>query len=75
MEFNRDGSPKKAYVVGRLIENNHRFLANHGDESTLHRLSSMHEEPIGKIGIVMPDETGPKGQRRNLFYLDSNPRL
>lgn len=61
--------------MGRLLESNHRFLANHGDEATLNRLASRSEEPIGKIGIVMPDSAGEKGQRRNLFYLDSNARL
>lgn len=75
VEFNRDGSPMTAYVVGRLLGNNHRFLANHGDEKTLNKLSSVSEEPIGKIGMVMPASSGKQGQRRNLFYLDSNSRL
>lgn len=75
VEFSRDGSPKTAYVVGRLLGNNHRFLANHGDEKTLNKLSSVREEPIGKIGMVMPESSGKQGPRRNLFYLDSNSRL
>lgn len=75
VEFGRDGSPQKAYVVGRLIGSNHRFLANHGDQVTLNRLASFREEPIGTMGSVMPDPSGDKGQRRNLFYLDCNLRL
>lgn len=75
VEFGRDGSPQKAYVVGRLIGSNHRFLANHGNQVTLNRLASFSEEPIGKIGSVMPDPSGEKGQRRNLFYIDSDLKL
>ncbi|KAJ5215385.1 Thiolase [Penicillium cinerascens] len=75
VEFNRDGSPEQAYIVGRLTGSNHRFLANHGDQITLKRLASSSEEPIGKVGTVVPDPTGEKGQRRNLFYLNDNSRL
>lgn len=75
VEFGRDGNPQRAYVVGRLLDNNHRFLANHGDAKTLSQLSSTTQEPIGTIGAVRPDSTGGKGQRRNLFYLDDNSRL
>lgn len=75
VEFGRDGRPTLAHIVGRLSGSNHRFLANHGDEETLNRLASRSEEPIGKTGRVVPDSAGKKGQRRNLFYLDSNARL
>lgn len=61
--------------MGRLLGSNHRFLANHGDEKTLISLSSTNEEPIGKVGMVIPETTGEKGQRRNLFYLDGSSRL
>lgn len=71
VEFSRNGSPSCAHIVGRMIESNHRFLANHGDEATLHRLSSRSDEPIGKIGMVIPDPSGKQGQKRNLFYLDN----
>ena len=70
VEFSRNGSPSCAHIVGRMIGSNHRFLANHGDEATLHRLSSRSDEPIGKIGMVIPDPAGKQGQKRNLFYLD-----
>ncbi|CAI7623675.1 unnamed protein product [Penicillium pancosmium] len=75
VEFGRDGRPTLAHIVGRLSGSNHRFLANHGDEETLNRLASRSDEPIGKTGRVVPDSAGEKGQRRNLFYLDSNARL
>ncbi|KAJ5599039.1 Thiolase [Penicillium hetheringtonii] len=71
VEFSRNGSPSCAHIVGRILGSNHRFLANHGDEATLHRLSSRSDEPIGKIGMVIPDPAGEKGQKRNLFYLDN----
>jgi hypothetical protein len=35
----------------------------------------MNEEPIGKIGFVFPDPEGERGQRRNLFSLDSSSKL
>ncbi|KAJ5175787.1 Thiolase [Penicillium canariense] len=75
VEFNRDGSPQRAYIVGRLTSTNHRFLANDGDEFTLTRLSSTNEEPIGRTGTVMPDPNGEKGQRRNLFFVGHSSRL
>ncbi|KAJ5375868.1 hypothetical protein N7517_007874 [Penicillium concentricum] len=58
VEFNRDGTPSRAYIIGRLTNNNHRFLANEGDRSTLLRLSSRNEEPIGKLGTVTADPLG-----------------
>ena len=64
MEFNRDGSPLRGFVVGRLKSNSHRFIANHADEATLKQLCSQVVEPIGRSGKVKPDEDG-----RNLFTL------
>ncbi|KAJ5135352.1 uncharacterized protein N7515_004630 [Penicillium bovifimosum] len=58
VEFKRDGTPLRAYIVGRLTYTNHRFLANEGDKSTLLRLASSHEEPIGKLGTVIADPSG-----------------
>jgi hypothetical protein len=75
VEFNRDGTPLRAYIVGRLTDNNHRFLANEGDQSTLLRLSSSNEEPIGKLGTVIAGPLGKMGQRKNLFFLDTTARL
>lgn len=62
VEFNRDGSPLRGYVVGRLNSNGHRFLANHADQQTLLQLASWDVEPIGRSGHV---EAGSDG--RNLF--------
>ena len=64
VEFNRDGSQLRGYVVGRLKENGHRFLANHADDSTLKQLCSQDVEPIGRPGRVNTGEDG-----RNLFAL------
>ncbi|OQD81696.1 hypothetical protein PENANT_c026G07643 [Penicillium antarcticum] len=75
IEFTRDGNPLRAYIVGRIADTNHRFLANESDQATLLRLSSMEEEPIGKTGFVSPDPEGERGQRRNLFSLDSSSKL
>lgn len=75
IEFNRDGSPLRAYIVGRVVDTGHRFLANDADRATLLRLSSTTEEPIGKAGFVIPEPEGEHGQKRNLFSLDSNSKL
>jgi hypothetical protein len=60
VEFGRDGSPSAAYIVGRLVRNGHRVLANDADEATLTELSSTVEEQIGKRGwlSVDPDTEG-----------------
>ncbi|RMD40494.1 hypothetical protein DV735_g4635, partial [Chaetothyriales sp. CBS 134920] len=65
VEFNRDGTPLRGHVVGRLKERadgsdasslqgggGARFLANHADEATLKQLASTAEEPIGRTGWV-----------------------
>jgi hypothetical protein len=65
VEFNRDNTPRQAYIVGRLKTNGHRFVANEGDMETLMQLSSTTEEQIGKVGRVWND-----GQR-NRFVLQN----
>lgn len=62
VDFNRDNTPARAYIVGRL-EDGHRFVANHGDGQTLAQMASWTEEPIGKTGLVKADNG------RNLFFL------
>jgi len=62
--FKRDGSPSKAFIIGRLISNGHRILANEADETTLKELSSAVEEQIGKRGWVTVD---PDIEGRSLF--------
>jgi hypothetical protein len=71
VEFNRAGTPLRGHVVGRLKANGHRFIANHGDASTLQQLSSGTREPIGRSGWVEKD----KGTKRNLFSFESRGRL
>ncbi|KAI1611376.1 acetyl-CoA C-acetyltransferase [Exophiala viscosa] len=63
VEYKRDNTPLRAYIVGRLKSTGHRFVANHGDEETLRQLCSQTEEKIGRTGRVKSD-----GQR-NLFVL------
>lgn len=70
VEFNRDGSPLRGHVVGRLKSNGQRFLANHGDEGTLSQLCSRDIEPIGRSGHVKPAEDG-----RNLFSFEELAKL
>jgi len=72
VEFNRDGTPLRGHIVGRLRANGHRFLANHGDEVTLRRLSSGVREQIGRSGWVRKD--GEK-DGRNLFSFEAGVKL
>lgn len=65
MDFDRKGGPSRGYVVGRLVGNGRRFLANHGDERTLKELVSWGVEPIGRRGMVRYDSAS----KRNLFVL------
>lgn len=66
VEFKRDGSPLRGYVVGRLKKNGHRFISNHADESTLKQLCDWEVEPIGRSGKVKVAQDG-----RNLFAFTS----
>lgn len=61
VEFGRDGSPKKAFVLG-LLRDGRRCLANEADEATLKTLSSGEKEPIGRRGFVKS-----AGDGRNVF--------
>lgn len=58
MEFNRDGTPLRGHVVGRLKSNGHRFIANHAEERTLRELCSTEVEPIGRSGTVKTGDDG-----------------
>ena len=70
MEFGRDGSPVRGHIVGRMRGSPERFIANHGDESTLKQLASGTKEPIGRVGFVHPGKDG-----RNLFTFEENAKL
>lgn len=72
VEFNRDGTPYQGHIVGRLKRNNHRFIANHADDSTLNQLCSMSEEPIGRTGYVRSD---PEQRERNVFSFKNTEKL
>lgn len=70
VEFGRDGTPQKAFVLGRLRGKGTRFLANHGDQETLKQLSSDSKEPIGRTGIVKCTSEG-----RNVFSFAGSANL
>ncbi|MCJ1305898.1 hypothetical protein MMC08_008715 [Hypocenomyce scalaris] len=70
VDFGRDGKPTLGHIVGRLKKNNHRFVANHADPSTLNELESWSREPIGRSGWVKPKESG-----RNLFSFEQGASL
>ncbi|KAF1932094.1 uncharacterized protein M421DRAFT_416820 [Didymella exigua CBS 183.55] len=72
VEFSRDGSPLRGHIVGRLRSNGNRFLANHGDESTLRQMAEGAGEIVGKSGWVWQDE---KKNGRGLFAFDKPARL
>ena len=70
VEFNRDGSPETGFVVGRMWNNGHRFIANHADERTLQQLASRTKEPVGRRGWVTTAEDG-----RNVFTFEKSVKL
>ncbi|CAF9914683.1 hypothetical protein IMSHALPRED_001978 [Imshaugia aleurites] len=70
VEFNRNGTPSKGFVVGRLTGSDHRFVANTGNAKTLEQLSSGNSEPIGRVGWVRSGDSG-----RNLFVFERNANL
>ncbi|KAH0833767.1 thiolase [Fonsecaea pedrosoi] len=71
VDFGRDSLPLRGHIIGRLTDNNRRFIANHADESTLKQLCSMTTEPIGRKGWVRNDPASG----RNLFSFENGPRL
>ncbi|KAH6638333.1 hypothetical protein C7974DRAFT_462543 [Boeremia exigua] len=72
VEFNRDGTPLRGHIVGRLKSNNKRFLANQGDESTLRQMAEGAVEIVGKSGWVWQDK---KTKGRGLFAFDKPAKL
>lgn len=72
MEFNRDGTPLRGYIIGRLNKNEKRFLANHGDENTLRQMASGASEIVGKSGWVRQDS---ERKGRGLFTFDKAARI
>ncbi|KAJ9629407.1 hypothetical protein H2203_001780 [Taxawa tesnikishii (nom. ined.)] len=68
LDYSRSGAPTRGHVVGRLLRNGHRFLANHGDERTLQELGSWTREQVGRRGYVRTDSS-EDGNGRNLFSL------
>lgn len=69
VEFSRKGAPTLGHIVGRLRDGR-RFIANHGDISTLEVLAGQKREPVGMHGEVKKGEDG-----RNLFYLPRGAKL
>jgi len=72
VEFERDGSPARGHIIGRLTSNGKRFLANHADDSTLMQLASVAKEPVGRKGFVKQD---PEIKGRNLFIFSEGASL
>ncbi|OAA60269.1 Thiolase [Niveomyces insectorum RCEF 264] len=70
VEFDRQGRPRQANIVGRLDANGHRFVANHGDDATLVMLTDPILEPVGLRGIVHQSQDG-----RNVFYVGAASKL
>ncbi|KAH6662782.1 hypothetical protein B0J14DRAFT_610177 [Halenospora varia] len=71
VEFHRNGKPLRGHIVGRLLGNGHRFLANEKDEATLVQLASGTKEQIGRKGWVSRESGG----RRNLFSFGQTGKL
>ncbi|PSN63113.1 hypothetical protein BS50DRAFT_530735 [Corynespora cassiicola Philippines] len=72
VEFERDGSPLRGYIIGRLKRSGDRFLANHGDENTLRQMAAGRGEIIGKTGSVRQDD---RRKGRALFIFNQDSRI
>lgn len=73
VDYSRKGKPRRGHVIGRLVHNNHRFIANHGDEHTLNILAdTTGKEVVGRKGNVFAN-TEEKNQ--NLFTFTSSEKL
>jgi acetyl-CoA acetyltransferase len=73
VDFSRKGHPRRGHVIGRLLHNNHRFIANHADEFTLKRLADTSGgEVVGIKGRVFAN---PEEEGQNLFSLLSSQKL
>ncbi|RYN94191.1 hypothetical protein AA0119_g9300 [Alternaria tenuissima] len=72
VEFNRDGSPLRGHIIGRLKNSNRRFLANHADDTTMLQMSSGAGEVVGKSGWVWQD---PEKKGRSLFAFAKPAKL
>lgn len=75
VEFSRDGTPETAFIVGRLRAGGDRFVANHGDLSTLQQLSSALEEHVGKEGMVSTKKSAEGEPESNVFFLGPKAAL
>ena len=73
VDFTRKGVPRRGHIIGRLLHNNHRFIANHADENTLRRLADTSGgEVVGSKGKVFASS---EDEGRNLFSLLSSQKL
>lgn len=72
VEYKRDGSPLRGYIVGRLTKNGRRFLANDGDERTLRQMADRDVEFIGQKVWVEGDK---RREGRSLFTLDRGSKI
>lgn len=70
VEFNRDGNPKKGFVIGRLKASGERFVANEADQNSLVQLASSEKEQVGRRGWVSSGSDG-----RNVFSFDVGEKL
>ena len=75
VEFGRDGKPAIAFVIGRLKDTGRRFVANHGDQRTLHHLASAFEERVGKDGYVETRRDVNGEPASNAFFLGPKPGI
>jgi hypothetical protein len=75
VQFDRQGNPEMAFVIGRLKGNGYRFVANHGDQLTLQELASPGEEQIGKVGYVETRRDASGDPESNAFSLGPRPKI
>lgn len=75
VQFDREGNPEMAFIIGRLTDKDYRFVANHGDQRTLQELASTVEEQIGKVGYVETKKDASGDPESNAFFLGTRPKI
>lgn len=75
VQFDREGKPDMAFIIGRLKDGAYRFVANHGDQRTLQELASAVEEQIGKVGYVETKRGENGDPESNAFFVGPRPRI
>lgn len=76
VDYTRKGKPRRGHVIGRLLSNKHRFIANHADQHTLTQLADTNgAEVVGRRGRVFQSTKDDASPGHNVFSLVPSEKL